>query len=54
MKYEHLNFIKIMKTQPRQHISNKYNTCTIVISPVYSGSKHVYMYGKTVGYKVYP
>ena len=24
-----------MKTQPRQHISNKYNTCTIVTSPVY-------------------
>ena len=28
-----------MKTQPRQHISNKYNTCTIVTSPVYIGSK---------------
>ena len=30
---------KIMKTQPRQHISNKYNTCTVVTSPVYTGSK---------------
>ena len=40
MKYEHLNFIiKIMKTQPRQYISNKYNTCSIVTSPVYIGSK---------------
>ena len=39
MKYEHLNFTyKIMKTQP-QHISNKYNTCTVVTSPVYIGSK---------------
>ena len=28
-----------MKTQPRQHISNKYNTCTVVSSPVYIGSK---------------
>ena len=28
-----------MKTQPRQHISNKYNTCTVVTSPVYIGSK---------------
>ena len=28
-----------MKTQPRQHISNKYNTCTKVTSPVYIGSK---------------
>ena len=28
-----------MLTQPRQHISNKYNTCTIVTSPVYIGSK---------------
>ena len=30
-----------MKTQPRQHISNKYYTCTIVTSPVYIGSKTV-------------
>ena len=28
-----------MKTQPRQHIANKYNTCTVVTSPVYIGSK---------------
>ena len=28
-----------MKTQPRQHISNKYNTYTVVTSPVYIGSK---------------
>ena len=28
-----------MKTQPRQQISNKYNTCTVVTSPVYIGSK---------------
>ena len=28
-----------MKTQPRQHISNKYNICTVVTSPVYIGSK---------------
>ena len=28
-----------MKTQPRQHISNKYNTCAIVTSPVYNWSK---------------
>ena len=28
-----------MKTQPRQRISNKYNTCTVVTSPVYIGSK---------------
>ena len=28
-----------MKTQPRQHIFNKYNTCTVVTSPVYIGSK---------------
>ena len=28
-----------MKTQPRQHISNKYNTCNVVTSPVYIGSK---------------
>ena len=28
-----------MKTQPRQHISNKYNTSTVVTSPVYIGSK---------------
>ena len=27
-----------MKTQPRQH-SNKYNTCPVVTSPVYIGSK---------------
>ena len=26
-----------MKTQPRQHISSKYNTCTVVTSPVYIG-----------------
>ena len=25
-----------MKTQPRQHISNKYNTCTVVASPGYN------------------
>ena len=31
-----------MKTQPRQHISNKYNTCTVVTSPVYIGSKFKY------------
>ena len=31
-----------MKTQPRQHISNKYNTCTVVTSPVYIGSKELY------------
>ena len=30
-----------MKTQPRQHISNKYNTCTVVTSPVYIGSKGI-------------
>ena len=30
---------KIMKTQPSQQISNKYNTCTVVTSPVYTGSK---------------
>ena len=29
-----------MKTQPRQHISNKYNTYAIVTSPVYIGSKY--------------
>ena len=28
-----------MKNQPRQHISNKYNTCTLVTSPVYIESK---------------
>ena len=28
-----------MKTQPRQHIFNKYNTCTIATSPMYIGSK---------------
>ena len=28
-----------METQPRQYISNKYNTCTVVTSPVYIGSK---------------
>ena len=28
-----------MKTQPRQHISNKYNACTVVTSPVCIGSK---------------
>ena len=32
-----------MKTQPRQHISNKYNTCTVVTSPVYIGSKVEWM-----------
>ena len=36
-----LHHTKIMKTQPRQHISNKYNTCTVVASPVYIGSKIV-------------
>ena len=30
-----------MKTQPRQHISNKYNNCTVVTSPAYIGSKHL-------------
>ena len=30
---------KIMKAQPRRPISKKYNTCTIVTSPVYIGSK---------------
>ena len=30
-----------MKTQPRQHISNKYNTCTVVTSPVSISSKAV-------------
>ena len=30
-----------MKTQPRQHIPNKYNTCTVVTSPVYIGSNWV-------------
>ena len=40
MKYEHLNFImQNDETQARQYISNKYNTCTIVSSPVYIGSK---------------
>ena len=33
---------KIMKTQPRQHISNKYNTYTVVISPVYTGSQTIW------------
>ena len=28
-----------MKTHPRQHISDKYITCTVVTSPVYIGSK---------------
>ena len=28
-----------METQPRQHISNKYNTCTVVTSQVYIGFK---------------
>ena len=28
-----------METQPRQHISNKYYTYTVVTSPVYIGSK---------------
>ena len=28
-----------MKTQPRQHISNEYNTYTVVTSPVYIESK---------------
>ena len=28
-----------MKTQPRQYISNKYNTCTVITSPVHIGSK---------------
>ena len=28
-----------MKTLPRLCISNTYNTCTIVTSPVYTGSK---------------
>ena len=46
-----------MKTQPRQHISsdlknyqftvldisNKYNTCTVVTSPVYIGSKLIHV-----------
>ena len=31
-----------MKTRPRQHISNKYNTYgTVVTSPVYIGSKSI-------------
>ena len=30
-----------MKTQPRQRISNKYNTCTVVTSPVFIGSKAI-------------
>ena len=29
-----------MKTQPRLHICNKYNTCTVVTGPVYIGSKY--------------
>ena len=33
---------KIMKTQPRQHISNKYNTFTVVTSPVYIGSQTIW------------
>ena len=36
-----------MKTQQRQHISNKHNTCTIVTSPVYIGSKQK---GKTMDF----
>ena len=28
-----------MKTQSRQHFSNKYKTCTVVTSPVFIGSK---------------
>ena len=36
-----------MKTQPRRHISNKYNTYTVVTSPVYIGSKfRLYKNGK--------
>ena len=31
-----------MKIQPRQNISNKYNTCPVVTSPVYIGSKILY------------
>ena len=31
-----------MKTQPRQHISNNYNTYTVVTSPVHIGSKISY------------
>ena len=36
-----------MKTQQRQHISNKHNACTIVTSPVYIGSKQK---GKTIDF----
>ena len=42
-----------MKTQPRQYNSNKYNTCTIVTSPVYIGSKVIVMLRKVVGTLVY-
>ena len=36
-----------MKHQPRRHVSNKYNTCTVVTSPVYIGSK---MFGTSFYY----
>ena len=39
-----------MKTQPLQHISNKYNTCTIVTSPVYIGYKIITIIKKNSGY----
>ena len=43
-----------MKTQPRQHISNEYNTCTIITSPVYIGSKirHCHKYDSTAFYQI--
>ena len=45
---------KIMKTQPRLHISNKYNTCTVVASPVYIGSKVLlYQCGMNIGLCLY-
>ena len=38
-----------MKTLPRQHISNKYNTCTTVTSPVYTRSQE---YGKELSIEI--
>ena len=43
MKYEHFNFIiQNYENSASTTYSNKYNTCTIVTSPVYIGSKFRY------------
>ena len=52
MKYEHLNFImQNYENSATTTLSNKYNNCTIVTSPVYIGSKIEKEKGHNMSYK---